>query len=213
MNTTAATYRLFIGIPLPESYREVAERLRPLLADRLPETFRWGRPENCHLTLRFLGDTPADRVASLQILLGEVCFERFCLQAGGGGFFPNIHRPSVLWAGLIQGAQACGQLARHINAALQEGGWAGPDKPFVPHLSVGRMGRGMRRGGVSAGSGPKAKGPWENIARDLENVQWPEIPVDRFALWRSELGPGGPKYTVMAEFFASGTRSTGSHPG
>ncbi|MFW5490217.1 MAG: RNA 2',3'-cyclic phosphodiesterase [Desulfovibrio sp.] len=209
---TQSVYRLFIGISMGEECLERLRELRSRLADRLPDSFRWVRPENWHITLRFLGDTPCDRLDFLQEALAGVRFETFLLQPGGGGFFPSPARPSVCWVGVRRGVGECTRLAECINAALVQAGWSGgagegtPAKPFRPHLTIGRMGRGAHSHGAK-------KGPWAEIARDLEMLKWPEVPVDRFTLWRSELGPGGPRYTALFSCTAQGASLTGNRPG
>jgi len=93
--------RTFIACDVPRPLREhlagIQSRLRGI-----PLDLRWVKPENIHLTLKFLGDTPRHIVDQLREAVDRVAAGRaeFTLQAGGLGVFPNLKRPRVLWVGL-----------------------------------------------------------------------------------------------------------------
>jgi 2'-5' RNA ligase len=204
--TDPGSLRLFVGLPLSAVCRARARRLRPQFGARLPGAFRWVRPENHHLTLRFLGKTPTDRMEDLLNQLGQVSFAPFRLRFGGGGAFPGLKRPSVLWVGLARGREESVRLAAAVNEAVARADCENRtdranidernSREFVPHLTIGRVKRGR--------GSDKAKAPWEDIVGELAAFQWPEMVVDRFVLWRSVLRPEGPEYVPLVEFAACG---------
>ena len=96
------TIRAFIAIDLPPAVKTALEDVAATLAGRVPQgAARWVRPEQMHLTLRFLGDTPADRLPALYAALDALAAGRvpFTLHLTEVGCFPNTRRPRVVWVG------------------------------------------------------------------------------------------------------------------
>lgn len=139
-----------------------------------------------HLTLRFLGETPADRLADLAAALDETAARHplLSLQLAEGGCFPNCRRPRVLWVGLQPAAGSAGDglldLQADIECALGRLGWEPEGKRFRPHLTVGRI----KNPAAVAGFAWRA---------DVPAVRWT---ADGVQLIESELLPDGPRYTV-----------------
>ncbi len=132
--------RAFIAIVLPES---VMERLRieVNVVRKLESGIRWIKPENIHLTLKFLGDIPGDRVSEIvktveRSVKGKTAFQ---LSIQGTGAFPNCKRPKVLWAGINQGKHEIIKLATDIDVALSGLGFQKEKRQFSPHITVGRL--------------------------------------------------------------------------
>ncbi|MBU6411691.1 MAG: RNA 2',3'-cyclic phosphodiesterase, partial [Verrucomicrobia bacterium] len=113
--------RVFVAIATPEPVRHELQRVQRELAPLAPPgVIRWIMPEQFHLTLKFLGNVPAERAAALKETLRPACSEHpaLRLRAQGVGFFPNAASPRVIWAGVNDSA---GQLLRfqgRIEAAL-----------------------------------------------------------------------------------------------
>ncbi|HEX5725639.1 MAG TPA: RNA 2',3'-cyclic phosphodiesterase [Longimicrobiaceae bacterium] len=132
--------RLFVGVPLTDAVRqELDAHLRQALGGRsLP-----GRPvppANWHLTLKFLGSTDAGQQARLVELLRQAPLgAAFPLEFGGLGAFPKIWRASVLWVGVSQGQPELGALARVLEDAAAEAGFAREQRPFAAHLTLSRI--------------------------------------------------------------------------
>jgi 2'-5' RNA ligase len=201
MTDQTAVFRLFAGVPLSEECRAVsAELLQRLRGPEGPlgsEAARGARiscppPERQHLTLKFLGDTDPDTVPVLSAALAKISFQPFLLQLEGAGFFPSAARPSVLWAGVGQGADALADLAGQVNEALAPLGFAPEKRPFHPHLTLGRV--------RAAG-----RADWNAVQRLVAGCSWPGLRVSRFVLWKSELKPGGAVYTPLGEFDGEGS--------
>jgi RNA 2',3'-cyclic 3'-phosphodiesterase len=177
------TIRSFIAISLPAAVQEVLGAVSLELAPRLPErAVAWLRPESMHLTLRFLGDTPLDRLDTLFALLDAVAtnHQPFTLQLNQIGAFPNERRPRVIWVGLDGDVDAAAALQRELNAALVRLGWQPEGKPFSPHLTLGRVKRDQ----------DQIRLPWG------KSVVPAPFDVGEIHLIESQLRPQGSLYTV-----------------
>lgn len=180
------TVRVFIAIDLPVTVKTELGRISQALDEPLPRgVVRWVRPEQMHLTLRFLGDTPVERLPAIQTAMDEAAGQHapFDLMLAHLGCFPNPKRPRVIWVGLVA---AGGQNSRELlalKAALDAGlmplGWPPEDKPFRAHLTLGRV-------------------KDENAARGIDwsaAVTPLSMPITALYLVESDLRPAGPIYT------------------
>ncbi len=168
----AGTRRLFVALELPEA---VLARLEALKSE-LPG-IRWAGRDTMHLTLRFIGDMPADRVPAVTEALRAVRVTPFALRVKGLGLFER-GRQTILWAGLDQ-APALPRLKQRADAALAAGAGLGPDDGrFSPHITLSRIKTSI----------PSAL---RNIVRDYSEKDFGEFPVAAFTLFSSVLTPGG----------------------
>lgn len=133
--------RAFIAIEIPSSIQLAIEehttRLRSALDSNL---VRWAPTANIHLTLKFLGDVSPNTIDLLtQMLTAEVSqHTSFEIQIAGIGTFPNLRRPRVIWIGL-QAPAALEALHHGIEAATARMGFPVEERPFSPHLTIGRV--------------------------------------------------------------------------
>ncbi|WP_158947184.1 RNA 2',3'-cyclic phosphodiesterase [Pseudodesulfovibrio cashew] len=178
--------RLFIGIPLPESYHDKAEKLARLLDRKLASRIKWTPRGNAHITLAFLGHVDKEALPRVKTLLSTVGYPSFSLRAGGCGYFPNAKKPRVLWTGIMKGARACADLAASVTAAITPIGFAPEEQPFTSHITLGRIKE-------------NRNDDWESALLLCRGV-WPSFTVDRFTLWQSELSEEGASYTALEEF-------------
>ena len=97
------------------------------------------RVDGLHLTLRFLGPTPATRQAELEAVADSVAGAAAPFEArlSGGGAFPSLARPRSLWVGVAAGHDELARLADALTAAVIEGGQAVETRPFAAHLTLG----------------------------------------------------------------------------
>lgn len=186
------TMRLFVGIGLPAAHQALVGGLRPRLEALVHGRASWVRQGNAHLTLKFLGDVPRERLDTVREALSRVRFAPFTLELGGGGFFPGPSRPRVVWVGMTAGGQACGALATAVDAALAGIGFAPEARPFAAHLTLGRVRE------------PGRGGDWTGVLGLLEGVVWPAVTVEEFVLFQSLATAGGVRYAVAARFGATG---------
>jgi 2'-5' RNA ligase len=154
-------------------------------ARRLP-TFRWVRPENLHVTLRFLGDMAEDRVGPLRDAIGSVAgaLRPFRVELGEAGCFGARSVPQVLWFAIREGASELQALVRSIELAVRALGFEGERKPWRPHVTIARNPR---------------KLPWREWEEVLRDWRMAGLGFDarEATLFSSILGPGGPTYTRL----------------
>lgn len=173
--------RLFAGIGLSAECKQELDRLIKQVSPGLRSKVTWTRPGNWHLTLKFIGEKDPGLVEPVSRALDKVEFSAFELRPGRGGFFPNPRRPRVAWVGLVQGAEACANLASLVNAELAETGIPADERGFRAHLTIGRI-------KVDKGD------DWKGLAHTLDQWEWPGFRADRIVLWQSILKPTGPVY-------------------
>lgn len=130
--------RAFVAVSPPLEVR------RALLdaARGLPVTgeVRWVRPENVHLTLKFLGDVAEDELARAAEALASVCEKHVAFEVAPAGFgaFPSARRARILWAGVGEGADRLTALARDVELSLKALSFEPEKRPYRPHLTLGR---------------------------------------------------------------------------
>lgn len=133
-----STLRLFVGIPLPEKLKNTVSALVNETKHILPH-FRWVKPANYHLTLRFLGEVPHNQVPHLNAELSRLIprFSPMELSLNGTwGLFPSLRRGRILWLGI-------GGESVEILTVLSDSLASLPPpimehKPYKPHLTVAR---------------------------------------------------------------------------
>lgn len=182
-----SSVRAFLAVPLPDELKTSLAALQKNLAKRIFDV-RWSRPENLHLTLRFFGETEQEtlervRVSMLSVKRG---FSPFKLTVKGLGFFPNQARPRVVWLGLTP-AERLRQLHALCEDSLRAVGIAPEGRPFVPHLTLGRL---RSSGGSLTG-----------IVSEFEQAVIGEVWVDQLVLYQSRLHPGGAEHKPLARVF------------
>lgn len=187
--------RLFVAVTFPEELRlRLWRQTAELRAGESP--VRWVGPERLHLTLKFIGAVEEGRVGALSRAVDAAAREGtpFRLELRGTGAFPSLDRPRVWWVG-AQPAPELVALQARVEDALAELGVEREDRPFHPHVTLGRSRRGAGRealGAVAAaarGASPEA----EHLVEEIELV-------------RSRLGSGGPRYTVESAHRLAGAR-------
>ena len=134
--------RTFIAIELDESLRRALQSLQNRLKRQMPPgSVKWVAPEGVHLTLKFLGDTPAARVSEIVAAMRTACtgYGAFDLVVEGRGCFPNFRRPRVVWVAVRDRSQTIGSLQAAIEREVAPLGWPTEERAFTPHLTLGRV--------------------------------------------------------------------------
>lgn len=132
--------RAFLAIQLGPSVLEQIGLLQRNLAATRADV-RWVDTENLHLTLRFFGEIePADGNRVLEVIKPVVSTRNvFSIRVAGWGAFPDAVRPRVFWTGIDQGVENLLHLQTDVEQSLQSSGFPKADKPFRPHVTVGRV--------------------------------------------------------------------------
>jgi 2'-5' RNA ligase len=179
--------RLFVALEIPTAVREslagLLDSLRALSAQP-----RLVRPENLHVTLKFIGEWAPEKLDTLRSALDAVRLDQpVTLDFRGLGFFPNEKRPRVFWAG-IEASPNLITLASEIERATEKLGVQREQRPFSPHLTLARFER--------PGLPEKLRGAiQENAAREFGALHSSE-----FRLIESKLKPSGAEYTTLQTF-------------
>ena len=185
--------RTFVAIELTDVlHHALSDAQAQFKRDRAARSVRWVAPENIHITLKFLGDVDADRMPALQRALTDACAGSapFTLTIGGAGAFPNPRHPNVVWIGARGQTEIAAQLAQKIDEACFALGFPREERPFSPHLTLGRVKR------DTLPSERQLVGGMIEHAQigDLGNLR-----VERVSVMMSEVKPGGSVYTRLAE--------------
>src|ERR1700687_4297815 len=129
--------RLFTGIDLPEDVRDRLERL--LMHLRPSAHLKWSPVYNLHVTLKFIGEWPEQKLPQLEEALRSVALRpAIPVDVRGLGWFPNPRNPRVFWVA-VHGGDALESLARDSNAALEPLGIPRENRAFTPHLTLARI--------------------------------------------------------------------------
>ena len=184
--------RLFVAIDLPEDVRESLGRLQSDLRRHDLPSLRWTRPEGVHLTLKFLGETPASSLPAIEGALARAVrgAPSFRLALGAPGTFGNRRGPRVLWVDIEGDVKPLQQLQAAVERELAAAGFAPEERGFSPHLTLARVPQ------------PSPPGLAERVSWALAAVAAPrgEIEVTELLLMRSRLQPSGAAYSRVAAF-------------
>ncbi|HVL86436.1 MAG TPA: RNA 2',3'-cyclic phosphodiesterase [Candidatus Thermoplasmatota archaeon] len=178
-----ASFRGFVAVPVPPLppllyFREA------LAATRADLTLV--RPENLHVTLRFLGEVDGEHEAALRTILeGAVAgLRRFESRLEGAGTFPPRGPPRIVWAGL-SGADALSAVAGRLETAIRELGFAPEERAFRPHVTVARARSSRGASAVRA------------CVQEHEATRFGAVPISEVRLVRSDLSSAGPSYSTV----------------
>jgi 2'-5' RNA ligase len=145
---------------------------------------KWVAPENLHLTLAFLGETPSD--TDLEGIKGSMdaaagAFREIGITTGELGAFPSFERLRVLWLGIKNGAAGLKALASGLSGGLSERGFRS-EREFTPHITLARAGKPLDGTALAA-----AAAPWSGAAGTISSM----------ILFESRLLAGGPVYRAV----------------
>jgi len=178
--------RLFVAVDVPT---EQLERLAAAVAPRrsLLEGPRWTKPENQHVTLKFIGWVDAPRLETISAALEAVGRSHGAapLSLAGLGAFPSERKARVLWVGLDDPAGLLSGLAAATDGALAPLGFEPESRAFSPHLTLARL---KRPASVSA-----------LVTEPFDAGSAPFV-VNHLALYRSYLHPQGARYEVLRTY-------------
>src|SRR5258708_7760558 len=179
--------RLFVALDIPDDVRAAIGALIAKLRDAC-RSARWVRIEGAHVTLKFIGEVSAEKVADIKTSLPSVHFSApITMSFRGLGFFPNERRPRVLWAG-IEADPELGALATAVETALEPLGIAREQRAFSPHLTLARF------------DSPKGLDPLREHIATAGPLEFGTSIAKEFHLYQSVLKRGGAEYTRLASY-------------
>lgn len=181
--------RCFLAIELSEEARNAVAGLRDRLR-RAGANASWPRPENLHLTLRFLGEMDEECQAAIAARLREslATLQSPALLVRGTGAFPNVRKPSVVWVGIESPGNALAAVQDACEQAAQAIGLKAEKKAFRPHITLARLREPYRAG---------------RLVRALETDSGffgGEFTASNVTLFSSTLTPQGAVYAPLEHF-------------
>jgi 2'-5' RNA ligase len=182
--------RLFIAIELPAGVLATLNDLRhDLQREPALARLRWVRPEGIHLTLKFLGETPAERCPEIEAAVGRSVrgVPPFELQLGKLGTFGNRKSPRVLWVDLGGDVETLAELQSQVEAELGPLGFPDDGRPFSPHLTLAR---------VPPELAAEAAHPLADAVASHDAPRG-SIHAEELSLMRSDLQRGGAVYSQL----------------
>jgi RNA 2',3'-cyclic 3'-phosphodiesterase len=177
--------RSFLAIELPKSFRLECERIITALK-KTGADVKWVRPDNIHLTVKFLGNISEDAVPRLAHDVGQAVgrYAPITLRLQKTGVFPNPNKPRVIWLGLDGHIERLTRFKTDVEQAASLSGFEPERRPFQPHLTLGRMRSGHNR--------PELLDALTKLNPVALEFTAPEI-----VLVKSDLKPTGAVYTTL----------------
>ncbi|MBT9149501.1 MAG: RNA 2',3'-cyclic phosphodiesterase [Dehalococcoidia bacterium] len=183
--------RAFIAIELPDQVKRDLSDLLGRIRPGQERAVKWLDPDSIHLTLKFLGNIPAEKTVDIARAIDKAAAESkpFTLELQGLGAFPNLMSPRVVWVGVGGDVRLVVNLQRRIDQALIHLGFPSERREFSPHLTLGRL--------RDKATNQERRSLGESIgAMRLENG--PPFLVDEVCLMRSTLTSAGAIYHRLA---------------
>jgi 2'-5' RNA ligase len=177
--------RIFIALKI-----EPGENLLKLISSyqaRLnKDQIKWTDAANIHITIAFLGDTEEKTIKEIVSMLEEKCkgFGKFELILKGSGIFRNINDPRIIWTG-IEPSEKLVQLNNLIMNGLKGSGIKMEDRPYKPHLTIGRIKH------IDKNESLKA------LVTEFQDYEIQLVPVNEVILYQSILLTAGPVYKPL----------------
>ncbi|MFZ3071931.1 MAG: RNA 2',3'-cyclic phosphodiesterase [Thermodesulfobacteriota bacterium] len=185
-----ANVRAFIAIEIPEEIKKEISSIQDELKKSLGKTpgISWARPATTHLTLKFLGDVPEEKIGDIEeaLRLSTRGIKAFTVSVTGIGGFPNLENPRVLWAGIQESAEL-----ENLHVAMENSlyavGFEKDEKPFRPHLTLARI--------KSPVEGKKLSKAIKELRTDINA----DFIADSVILFKSELSSRRAVHTPIAK--------------
>lgn len=178
--------RLFIAVDVTEEVRTAvagqAARLREANCD-----VGWVKPENFHLTLKFLGETPDGRLDDIKASLDLIAASRaaFELELCSMGCFPERGAPRVVWVGAGAGRDALAVVVRDVEGGMENLGFPREQRDFAAHLTIGRV------------RSPRGVERLRHRVEEEADTGFGRCVVDEIRLYKSTLASSGSVYDLM----------------
>jgi 2'-5' RNA ligase len=179
--------RSFIAIELPETAKSFLAGLQQDFKN-CGADIRWVKPENIHLTLKFLGNIEEKQIDNIIKVIEKACskYAAFNFRFSGVDVFPRRGSPRVLWVGM-NGNETLTGLQQEIDIGLVKLGFERENRKFVPHLTLGRF------------KSSRGKVPLLDKIKSYKNNKSGLTDVSSVSLIKSDLSPAGARYTRIAE--------------
>ena len=185
--------RLFVACELPSEMKAALSALQDALRRQGAPPVRWVRAGGIHLTLKFLGSVPAQRVTDICAALAPTVdgIRPLQLSLGSLGTFGGRRGARVVWVGVNGDVERAAQLQRRVEEALARLGFPTEERAFSPHLTLARV-------PDHVGSAERER-LWD-LTKALAAPEAASVTIREVSLMRSVLGPSGAVYERLAAF-------------
>jgi 2'-5' RNA ligase len=182
------TIRTFIAFELPPGVIALLGNVQPELK-RLKIRVRWVRPENIHLTLKFLGNISPEDIDQIGTAMAAAAadFSPVTVSVRGLGVFPGIKRPRVIWVGLSGDIRSLLALQHRLEEKLAEAGFPKDKKSFKAHLTLGRIKQAANPATI------------RQMITDYAGLSSEEFTFNQVILFKSDLKPSGAVYSKLKQ--------------
>ena len=182
--------RAFIAIELGQALHDELASLQAKLKASAGADVKWVEPQNIHLTLKFLGEVPENKIDKIKGALDAIAanMAAFTVSLSETGAFPNLNSPRVIWVGIKEGAIESAKLTEKIEEQLAKLGFPKEDRAFSAHLTLARV------------RSQKGRQRLKESVDEINNssvVHRPSSVVTHITLFQSTLMPKGPVYTIL----------------
>jgi 2'-5' RNA ligase len=182
--------RTFIAIYISPEIRSAVGDLQEQIRSEanLPKgEVTWVKPDNMHLTIKFLGEVPEEKIPEIQAAAAEVCrgHNHFEVEVKNVGTFG---RPAkVLWVGVHTRNKELINLQKDLEESLAKFGFPPEDREFSGHLTLARI------------KGFKAAKRLSLAAGDFKNIDLGTFTAESVQIYKSQLTPDGSVYTLVGK--------------
>lgn len=185
--------RTFVALDLPPAVKGQLEKLIDELRHSRPAV-TWVKADRLHLTIKFLGNVPAEKIAEITTALQGAASRSapFRLQPSGCEAFPSLKQMRVIWVGLKGDREQLSALRTDVEAALAPLGFPPEGRPFRAHLTIGRV------------KGPRELNSLQQALQAQRHFQVEAFDVTELVLYKSDLRSEGPLYTPLFRAILSG---------
>ncbi|MBU2589342.1 MAG: RNA 2',3'-cyclic phosphodiesterase, partial [Nanoarchaeota archaeon] len=176
--------RLFVAMDISDETKDYVYDLQKKINNPKLAKVKWIFKKSLHVTLKFLGEVPEEKLGDIKKALKDIKFEKFKLKTTELGFFPDDRNPKVIWLGLDPEIKII-ELQQKIDEALLT--VFPTNQEFKAHLTLGRV--------------KLVKNRADFIAR-LKDIKTEKISfeVTGFRLMQSKLKKEGSVHSTIEEF-------------
>lgn len=179
------TLRIFVAVELPTECRKILKDIQDEL-QTIEADVKWVLPENCHITLKFLGNVEELRRKSITDIMDNNTRDlaSFPITVEQIGAFPSIEKPQIIWAGIGEGHELLKNLANALESDFAKVGFPQEARPFNAHITIGRL---------------RSHHNARNLISKLTSIQIPSIKIQikHLTLYQSVLSSQGPVYSAI----------------
>ena len=178
--------RTFIAIKIPTGVKSDIKNWQDKLKD-IVTGIKWVKSDNIHITLKFLGNIEEKMIPRLKEAIKSSAehVSPFEIEVKGEGCFPNVNRPRIVWVGVDNGKDVLSTIASKIEIECSKLGFEKENRPYRPHLTVGRVKKYIRN--TDELRGFFNENPFRTEVFTAEEI----------ILMKSDLRPDGPVYTPL----------------